>query len=37
MSPMQAKEFGIIDKVLTHPMQEIAETAIEKADNTIKS
>lgn len=37
MSPMQAKEFGIIDKVLTHPMQETTETAIEKADNTIKS
>lgn len=33
MSPMQAKEFGIIDKVLAHPMQEeTAETAIEKID-----
>jgi len=34
MSPMQAKEFGIIDKVLAHPMQEeiAAETAIEKID-----
>lgn len=33
MSPMQAKEFGIIDKVLAHPMQEeIVETAIEKID-----
>lgn len=36
MSPKQAKEFGIIDKVLAHPMQEeTAETAIEKADNII--
>lgn len=33
MSPIQAKEFGIIDKVLAHPMQEeAAETAIEKID-----
>lgn len=36
MSPKQAKEFGIIDKVLAHPMQEeTAETAIEKTDNII--
>ncbi|XP_011632729.1 uncharacterized protein LOC105424286 [Pogonomyrmex barbatus] len=35
MNPTQAKEFGIIDKVLTHPMQETAETA--EKDNTIKS
>lgn len=27
MSPTQAKEFGIIDKVLTHPMQEEEETS----------
>lgn len=34
MSPLQAKEFGIIDKVLAHPMQEeTAETTIEKTDN----
>ncbi|XP_077265305.1 caseinolytic protease proteolytic subunit [Temnothorax americanus] len=34
MSPTQAKEFGIIDKVLAHPMQEeTAEAATEKADN----
>lgn len=34
MSPTQAKEFGIIDKVLAHPMQEeTTKTAIEKADN----
>ena len=25
MSPMDAKEFGIIDKVLEHPMQENEE------------
>lgn len=38
MSPTQAKEFGIIDKVLAHPMQETAEAAIEKTDNvTTKS
>lgn len=34
MSPTQAKQFGIIDKVLAHPMQEeTAEAATEKADN----
>lgn len=34
MSPTQAKEFGIIDKVLAHPMQEeTAKAAIEKTDN----
>lgn len=34
MSPTQAKEFGIIDKVLAHPMQEeTTETAMEKTDN----
>ncbi|XP_018340027.1 PREDICTED: ATP-dependent Clp protease proteolytic subunit, mitochondrial isoform X2 [Trachymyrmex septentrionalis] len=37
MSPTQAKEFGIIDKVLAHPMQEeIVETAMEKKDNVSK-
>lgn len=37
MSPTQAKEFGIIDKVLAHPMQEeTAETAMEKTDNVLK-
>ncbi|XP_018360321.1 PREDICTED: ATP-dependent Clp protease proteolytic subunit, mitochondrial isoform X2 [Trachymyrmex cornetzi] len=37
MSPTQAKEFGIIDKVLAHPMQEeTAETAMEKTDNVSK-
>jgi len=34
MSPTQAKEFGIIDKVLAHPMQEeTAEAAIEKTES----
>lgn len=34
MSPLQAKEFGIIDKVLAHPMQEeTAEATIEKTEN----
>ncbi|XP_071560910.1 ATP-dependent Clp protease proteolytic subunit [Temnothorax nylanderi] len=34
MSPTQAKKFGIIDKVLAHPMQEeTAEAATEKADD----
>lgn len=34
MSPIQAKEFGLIDKVLAHPMQEeIAEAEIEKTSN----
>jgi len=39
MSPTQAKEFGIIDKVLAHPMQEeTAEAAMEKTDSvTTKS
>ncbi|KAL0101799.1 hypothetical protein PUN28_019146 [Cardiocondyla obscurior] len=39
MSPTQAKEFGIIDKILAHPMQEeTAETAIKKMDDiTTKS
>lgn len=31
MSPTQAKEFGIIDKVLAHPMQE------ESTEATIES
>lgn len=29
MSPTEAKEFGIIDKVLAHPMQEEATEIIE--------
>lgn len=34
MSPTQAKEFGIIDKVLAHPMQEeTTVAAMEKTDN----
>ncbi|XP_018398967.1 PREDICTED: ATP-dependent Clp protease proteolytic subunit [Cyphomyrmex costatus] len=34
MSPTQAKEFGIIDKILAHPMQEeTAEKVMEKTDN----
>lgn len=34
MSPTQAKEFGIIDKVLAHPMQEeTTEATTEKTDN----
>lgn len=34
MSPIQAKEFGLIDKVLAHPMQEeTAETEMEKTNN----
>lgn len=28
MSPTQAKEFGIIDKVLAHPMQEESTEAV---------
>lgn len=36
MSPTQAKEFGIIDKVLAYPMQEeTAEATMEKTDNKI--
>lgn len=31
MSPVEAKEFGIIDKVLAHPMQEeTTESEVEK-------
>lgn len=34
MSPIQAKAFGLIDKVLAHPMQEeTAEAEMEKPDN----
>lgn len=35
MSPTEAKEFGIIDKILAHPMQEetTIKAAIEKSDN----
>lgn len=34
MSPEEAKEFGIIDKVLAHPMQEEnAEADIQKTSN----
>lgn len=34
MSPMEAKEFGIIDKVLANPMQEeTTESEIEKTGN----
>lgn len=34
MSPTEAKEFGIIDKILAHPMQEeTSKVAIEKSDN----
>lgn len=34
MSPIEAKEFGLIDKVLAHPMQEeTAETEREKTGN----
>lgn len=34
MSPMEAKEFGIVDKVLAHPMQEeTAETDVQKTGN----
>lgn len=34
MSPTEAKEFGLIDKVLAHPMQEeTAETEREKTGN----
>lgn len=38
MSPTQAKEFGIIDKVLAHPMQEEStEATIESTSATTKS
>ncbi|XP_011687795.1 PREDICTED: ATP-dependent Clp protease proteolytic subunit, mitochondrial [Wasmannia auropunctata] len=39
MTPTQAKEFGIVDKVLAHPMQEeTAEATVEKTENiTTKS
>lgn len=34
MSPVEAKEFGLIDKVLAHPMQEeTVETEREKTGN----
>lgn len=34
MSPTEAKEFGIIDKILAHPMQEeTTKEEIEKSDN----
>lgn len=34
MSPIEAKEFGLIDKVLAHPMQEeTTETEREKTSN----
>lgn len=35
MSPTEAKEFGIIDKVLAHPMQE--ESNLETIENTISA
>lgn len=34
MSPGQAKEFGIIDKVLAHPMQEETEEGVAKLTET---
>jgi len=36
MSPLQAKEFGIIDKVLAHPMQEETAKTAMKTDNVLK-
>jgi len=37
MSPTQAKECGLIDKILAHPMQEeTAEMTIEKTSGTTK-
>ncbi|XP_012061610.1 PREDICTED: ATP-dependent Clp protease proteolytic subunit, mitochondrial [Atta cephalotes] len=36
MSPLQAKEFGIIDKVLAHPMQEETAKTTMKTDNVLK-
>jgi len=37
MSPIQAKECGLIDKILAHPMQEeTTELAIEKTSGTTK-
>lgn len=37
MTPIEAKEFGIIDKVLEHPLQEQTETpaSIENPTSTI--
>lgn len=35
MSPTEAKEFGIIDKVLAHPMQE--ESTEETIENTVSA
>lgn len=36
MSPTEAKEFGIIDKILAHPMQEeTTKAAIEKSDDVV--
>jgi len=37
MSSMEAKEFGIIDKILAHPMQEeTTKATIEKSDVATK-
>jgi len=40
MSPIQAKECGLIDKILAHPMQEetaeMAKREIEKTSGTTK-
>ncbi|XP_060813874.1 ATP-dependent Clp protease proteolytic subunit, mitochondrial isoform X2 [Bombus pascuorum] len=36
MSPTEAKEFGIIDKVLSHPMQEEAEAEAESTKLPLK-
>lgn len=38
MSPTEAKEFGLIDKILAHPMQDETKTTTEKTDSVaIKS
>lgn len=33
MSPIEAKEFGLIDKILAHPMQDETKTTTEKTDS----
>lgn len=35
MSPTEAKEFGLIDKILAHPMQEESTKAVEKSENVV--